>query len=203
MTTPTARLARQLSHPTGRTGRTVVRVLNRLNRAENAAAVAALEVRPGDRALDLGFGGGVGLTELLGTRAASVCGVELSQDAIACARRRFAAELGSGRLRLARGCAGALPFPAASFDRVVTVNTLYFWSDPAAGVREIARVLAPGGRLVVGIRPSEEMRGPLFAEGFRRFSGEELEELLRALDPAARVERAEGGLLGIADRAPQ
>jgi SAM-dependent methyltransferase len=50
------------------------------------------------------------------------------------------------------GDVAALPFRARSFDRAMTVNALYYWPDLIAGLREIARVLKPRGKLAVGFR---------------------------------------------------
>ncbi|HEX8205545.1 MAG TPA: hypothetical protein VF587_05750, partial [Solirubrobacteraceae bacterium] len=55
------RLAAQLRRPSGASGRVLAAMLNRRNRATNERAVALLEVGPSHRALDVGFGGGVGL----------------------------------------------------------------------------------------------------------------------------------------------
>ena len=54
-----AALSRQLSHPSGATGKVVARVMNRGNRKLNDNAIARLDVQPGARVLDLGFGGGL------------------------------------------------------------------------------------------------------------------------------------------------
>jgi arsenite methyltransferase len=172
------RLGRHLGQPEGRLGRAVMRLLNRANRGENREAVDALALRRGDRVLDLGFGGGVGLVTLLRTPASLVVGVERSRDQLAVARRRFASELAAGRLALAEGSAAALPYPDASFDAVLTVNTLQFWPDAAAGAREVARVLAPGGRLSLVVPTPEALRSPLFS-GVTAHDEGQLEALLR------------------------
>jgi SAM-dependent methyltransferase len=51
----------------------------------------------------------------------------------------------------------ALPLEDASVDRALTVNTVYFWPDLEPGLREIHRVLASGGRVVIGIRDGSVM----------------------------------------------
>ena len=72
-----AGLARQLGHPSGLRGRVVGAMLNRRNRAVVVKAVAALELSGTETALDIGFGGGLGL-ELMLRQAATVHGVDIS-----------------------------------------------------------------------------------------------------------------------------
>jgi len=54
--------------------------------------------------------------------------------------------------------AEALPFEEGRFDKAVSVNSLYFWPDPAAAFAELGRVLGPGGKLVLCFEPPEELR---------------------------------------------
>jgi arsenite methyltransferase len=106
-----ARLARQLGHPSGIHGKVIARGLNKGNRNVVLAAVAASEVRPGQSAADLGFGGGVGLRALLDEVGPSghVHGVEISATMLQGARRRFAGDIAGGRLTLSPGDLTALP----------------------------------------------------------------------------------------------
>lgn len=196
------RLASQLGHPRGVAGRVVAASLNRRNRGINAAAIEAAQVAPGARTLDIGFGGGVGLAALLASPTGAVTGVELSSDMVASARRRFADQIAGGRLSVVQSSVSELPFPDASFDCIVTVNTLYFWPDPQAGAREMSRVLAPGGRLVVAIVPERYLtKRKLDQHGFRTYGEAELSELLRTakLDHVS-VERTSDAILGIGSK---
>ena len=105
------------------------------------------ELAPRARLLDVGCGGGQLLTRLSERRPdLELTGVDLSPAQIA--RGRIRAR-GRG-IAFVEGSALALPFDDASFDAVVSVASLKHWPDAAAGLRECARVLRPGGRLVVG-----------------------------------------------------
>ncbi|HEX2212216.1 MAG TPA: methyltransferase domain-containing protein [Mycobacterium sp.] len=164
-----AATARQLGRPHGPFGLVVARKLNRSNERAIVAAVDATGAGPGAVVADVGFGGGVGLRMLLDRvgRAGAVHGVEVADTMLRRARRGFAADIAAGRLRLHRGSLTALPFDDASLDVAVTVNTLYFVSDLEAACAELARVIRPGGRVVIGIGDPDVMRhAPFTAYGF-------------------------------------
>lgn len=152
-----AAISRQLSRPSGRAGRAVAALMNRGNRGLNARAIALLDVRPGHRVLDLGFGGGLTFSPLL-TAGAIVVGVDRADDMVRAAQERHRDDVAAGRLSLAPGEVRSLPLDDASVDRVLTVNTVYFWPDLGVAFAEIRRVLAPGGRLVIGVRDGSVMR---------------------------------------------
>jgi SAM-dependent methyltransferase len=101
----------------------------------------------GLRILDVGCGDGV-LDTRLAQAGARVTGLDASADMIAAARHR--AKAAGVDVDLVEGDAGNLPFSAGRFDCVVSVATLCFVDDPRATIREIVRVLKPGGRLILG-----------------------------------------------------
>ena len=101
----------------------------------------------GLRILDVGCGDGL-LTTRLTKDGARVTGIDASADMIAAARRR--AKAAGVEIDLVEGDAGDLPFPAGHFDCVVSVATLCFVDEPRSTIREMVRVLKPGGRLILG-----------------------------------------------------
>jgi arsenite methyltransferase len=149
-------IAGQFAHPHGRGASLIAPVLNIVNRATNRAVVDILDPVPGDEVVDLGFGGGVAVKLLLERLKPNgrVIAVEPSPEIRRRAERRFRRALRVGALEIADGSASSMPLGAASVDGLVTVNTTYFWDDIAAGIEECRRVLRPGGRLVIGVRPS-------------------------------------------------
>jgi SAM-dependent methyltransferase len=101
----------------------------------------------GRRVLDAGCGDGA-LVCAAASRGAEVTGIDLDPAMLATARSRAVAA--GLQARFLEGRVERLPFPDASFDVVASVTVLCFVLDAAGGVREMARVLRPGGRLVLG-----------------------------------------------------
>lgn len=152
-------VASQLAKPQGRVGRYVFApLLNRVNKGMNAAVLKVMRLGPQDRVLEIGFGGAAMLRAILAGPAASVHGLDLSLDMVRQARSRLTRELDSGRLELVAGTAEQLPYEDGSIDVVCAVNVIYFWPEPALAVREIHRVLSPGGRVVFGHAGLEDMK---------------------------------------------
>ena len=86
--------------------------------------------------------------------------VDTSAEMVRHARRRtphVRALDRAGRLDVRWARAEALPFPADSFDAAISVNVVYFWRPPLAGLEELHRVLRPGGRLVLAAEAPEEL----------------------------------------------
>ena len=122
-------------------------MLNIVNQPINRWTVANLELTGTEEILDVGFGGGIGLG-LVRSRLTTghVVGLDISDEMVERAAERFA---GDDKIRVLRGNVSSLPFPDATFDRAYTVNSVFFWPDPVAGIAEIHRVLRPGGLAVI------------------------------------------------------
>jgi demethylmenaquinone methyltransferase / 2-methoxy-6-polyprenyl-1,4-benzoquinol methylase len=136
-----------------------------IDRAWRREAVAAVAVGAPQRVLDVATGtGDVALLLARALPGATVTGVDFSEPMLALARQKAARAAGAeladaGRLRFALADAGrlrfqhadalALPFPDASFDAVTVAYGVRNFADVAAGLREMRRVLVPGGRIAV------------------------------------------------------
>jgi SAM-dependent methyltransferase len=188
----------QLSRPAGPLGRVVARLMNRGNGALNARAIEVLDVTAGSRVLDLGFGGGLTFGPLL-ARGASVIGVDRAEDMVQAATARHEEDVVAGRLTVRTGEVDGLPLDDDAVDRVLTVNTVYFWPDLGPALSEVRRVLAPGGRLVIGIRDGSVMR-QVSPEVFTLRTPDELRAALEAAGFSdVRVRSAEDGKTHLID----
>jgi ubiquinone/menaquinone biosynthesis C-methylase UbiE len=117
----------------------------RYTAATTRETLVRLALQPGERLLDLGCGTGALLRELAVRGAPDrLSGVDLSPAMVALARARLPAAV-----RLAVADAAALPFPAGSFDVVVSSSSFHFWPRPDRVLGELRRILAADGRLAI------------------------------------------------------
>jgi demethylmenaquinone methyltransferase/2-methoxy-6-polyprenyl-1,4-benzoquinol methylase len=110
------------------------------------ALVCAVEPAAGERVLDVATGTGMVAAELLRRADCSVVGIDQSPEMLAAARARFAT-VAPSRVELVEGQAEALPFALESFDALTFTYLLRYVDDPRATMRELARVVRPGGRV--------------------------------------------------------
>ncbi|MFZ6048583.1 methyltransferase domain-containing protein [Pseudomonas sp. CR3202] len=157
--------------------------------------VAEAGIVPGERVLDVACGTGVlacAAAERVGP-GGSVVGLDPNPQMLAVARRT------SGAIEWVDGRAESLPFADDSFDAVVSQFGMMFFDDPPAALREMLRVLKPGGRLAVAVCDALE-HSPGYAalaEVLQRLFGEKVANAFRAPFVLGDVER----LLGFCDQA--
>jgi demethylmenaquinone methyltransferase/2-methoxy-6-polyprenyl-1,4-benzoquinol methylase len=111
------------------------------------ALVRAVAPAAGERVLDVATGTGMVAGELLARSGCSVVGIDQSPEMLSAARGRFAGHHDRDRVELIEGEAEALPFADASFDALTFTYLLRYVDDPRATMRELARVVRPGGRI--------------------------------------------------------
>jgi ubiquinone/menaquinone biosynthesis C-methylase UbiE len=147
-------LLRMFGRPQGVLGRLGGIIMARMNRNLAGRTIALLDVQPHDRVLEIGFGPGVGIELLSGVVSSGhVAGVDVSEEMVEQARMRNVEAIQRGKVELRRGSVEALPFAPEMFDKAMAINAMQVWPDAVAGLREIWRVLKPGGRVTLGFTP--------------------------------------------------
>ncbi len=112
------------------------------------ALVDAIAAAPGQRVLDVATGTGLVAFTLAQSSGCEVVGLDQSEPMLTEARRRLALRPGlEHRVRFMSGEAERLPFADGEFDALTFTYLLRYVDDPAATMRELARVLRPGGRI--------------------------------------------------------
>ena len=143
----------QFRLPSGPLGHLAGWMMTRSNAGLADWGVDALRVVPGETVLEIGAGPGVGLVRLAQAGAGRVIGIDPSGVMLQHARRRIEASGLGDRIELLEGAAERLPLPDGSVDAILAVNSVPFWTDPAAGLAEARRVLRAGGRIVTVLLP--------------------------------------------------
>ncbi|MDR0777837.1 MAG: class I SAM-dependent methyltransferase [Methanomassiliicoccaceae archaeon] len=165
---------RQFARPHGLGGKIATFVMNRMNTAMYDAVYE--NISEGGHILDIGFGNGFTLEQLLKIFNGTFYGIDISGDMIRSATKRNRKAIQSGRLTLAEGSADAIPF-TQEFDCIYTVNTIYFWPDLDAGFREIRAKLITGG-IFLNVFYTKEMLDKLRSadRGYNKYTPEELKK---------------------------
>jgi SAM-dependent methyltransferase len=167
----------QAHHPRGRAGRvTAWEMAHRpSNRQRNRWVVSLLDMQPSDQVLEIGFGPGLAIAELVRVGAGHVYGIDHSGVMLRQAARRNAAAIRAGRVTLVRASVDQLPAALdGPFHAILAVNSLAFWPAPAQRLAELRRRLAPGGRMAIASQP----RCPGATADTSRSAAREIEDLL-------------------------
>ncbi|TNE60750.1 MAG: class I SAM-dependent methyltransferase [Bacteroidetes bacterium] len=107
----------------------------------------------GKTLLDVGCGIGAALATAQAAGASGMAGIDLSEDMIGIARTHLP------DADLMVGTADRLPWPDNTFDLAISVEAMYYFHDPVAGLKEICRVLKPGGHFISAIEYFQENAG--------------------------------------------
>jgi ubiquinone/menaquinone biosynthesis C-methylase UbiE len=139
---------RQVKKPTRFVGRLFARLMNTSHAPLTDWALTHLEIGEDATVLDVGCGGGRTI-EKLAAKAAKVYGIDYAAGSVAESRAHNQRLIAQGRVFVERASVSQLPFAGNFFDVVTAIETQYYWPEVEAGMREILRVLKPGGRLMV------------------------------------------------------
>ncbi|HZE88641.1 MAG TPA: class I SAM-dependent methyltransferase [Verrucomicrobiae bacterium] len=164
----------QCRRPTGWIGRFVLWSMNARHARSTDWGLSHVSIRPGDTILDVGCGGGRTIHKLAGLATEGrLHGLDHSEESVAASRRTNARLVREGRVEIGEGSVSRLPYPDGTFDLVTGVETHFFWPDLPADMREVLRVLKPGGTLLL---VAEIYRGGSHESRIRRF-GDRLTEI--------------------------
>lgn len=163
-----------------------------------------LSVGKSDTILDVGCGGGRTVSKLAGMASeGKVYGVDYSEASVAASKKMNAREIAAGRVEIIQGSVSALPFGDGVFDLATGVETHFFWPDLPGDLREVLRVVKPGGRLllIAEVYAGMKTRAAKMIEermprlGLRLLTVDEHRELLEGagfVDVQVKVEEAKG-----------
>jgi SAM-dependent methyltransferase len=140
----------QCRKPTGWLGRVMVRTMNRSHSNLTSWGLEHVQVGKHDAVLDVGCGGGQTVHRLAHMAdLGKVHGVDYAEASVAASQAFNRAAVESGRVEIQRAAVSHLPFPNEVFNLVTAVETHYYWPDLPGDMREIYRVLKPGGSVLI------------------------------------------------------
>lgn len=181
----------QLSCPSGEEGKAMGHRMNERNRSMIIETVVALELQSSDKILELGMGN-AGHLKLLHQQASDLhyTGLEVSLTMLREAehQKRELSLPEHTQFGLYNG--EDILFPAASFDKVLSINTIYFWDQPIVLLQEIRRVLSPNRVIAITFAHKSFMSQlPFVGDRFQLYEPPDLRQLIAQAGLSVREER--------------
>ena len=167
------------ANPQGRMGRAMLRFMNLCHAPLTNWGLSLIDFQDGWTMLDIGCGGGATLRRLLKrSKGSQVYGIDISQESVekAC---KFNAEWLNKRVFVSQGSANKLPYADRKFDLVTAVETVYFWPELPACMKEVGRVLKSGGSFAIMVEVVDsDSKWTDLCEGMTAYSPEQLKKML-------------------------
>ncbi|TDE15464.1 class I SAM-dependent methyltransferase [Dyadobacter psychrotolerans] len=171
--TDLAAIAGQLANPTGEGGIKTGEMMNLSNNGMIATTIALLSIQEGNRVLEIGPGNGNHVSELMKLYEITYTGVDISLTMIEEASRRYSEDVLKGNVNFILSDGNQLPFQSDFFDKIFTVNTIYFWKDPVKYASEIYRILKTDGTFNLALATKSFMKKlPFTKYGFQLYDKE-------------------------------
>lgn len=175
-------LAAQLARPQGNIGNEVAKNMFETNIGMIQHSIESLSVQSGVQILEIGHGNGEHLQQLLESDASLLYyGLEISDLMHQHAQSVNQELIQQKRAEFIQYDGNILPFEAATFDRIFSVNTIYFWKNPQEFMQELYRVLQPGGILCLTFALKDFMQKlPFVQYGFQLYNIQDVDALAKS-----------------------
>jgi len=171
----------QFGKPTGFLGRLLAKGMAWGHRDFYKNTAKALDLRDDDKYLEIGFGSGLFIKKYA-SHVARIAGLDYSEDMVNLATSINENLIKSGKAEFVQGNVLSLPWKNDEFSVVVAIETFFFWPEPLKSLKEIFRVLAPGGRLVIEMAfnkdDGQDHTKQVKKHEMKLYSAEEMKQLL-------------------------
>jgi len=136
--------------PVGEAGKIMVNRMNESHADMTAWALGYGEFKEDDTVLDVGCGGGAALARIEPKIVSGhLTGIDYSPVSVEESQKLNAEAVAAGKMDILEASVSDLPFEDGAFTKIITVESYYFWPDINHDMKEIFRVLKPGGRLLL------------------------------------------------------
>lgn len=168
-------ITKQFSNPKGFGGSLISLIMNRQNSPLYYETIKLLSLLESDSVLDIGCGNGYVLNLMAQKCKATYTGIDTSSSIIETANRRNRIFVKNKKMSFSCQDVSNMAFICGDFSKVYTINTVYFWSDPAKSMSEICRVLKHNGVFINTLYSNETLsRFSHTQSGYKRYTTEEL-----------------------------
>ena len=162
---------KQFSHPKGSLGKLAGFIMSKENQKLNKWAIGCLDIQRGDQVLEIGYGSGYSMQQMLnGDKNVFVDGADASEAMAQSAEKRLKPFIENDRARVMIGKAESLYLPENHYNKMLSVNNFTIWDDPERALGNLYASLKEGGRIVIMMQPREEQASP----NMTRMMGEEI-----------------------------
>lgn len=136
--------------PEGEAGAEMLKRMNESHYKVTGWALGNWRIKESDRILDIGCGGGMTLKRMSKKiTTGHLTGVDYSEISVEESLKMNVTDVKSGKMDIVSGSVESLPFDDNSFDKIITVESFYFWPNPKENLKEVLRVLKPNGRFLL------------------------------------------------------
>jgi ubiquinone/menaquinone biosynthesis C-methylase UbiE len=166
-------------NPNGIGGKISTKIMNIINQKQYNTVLNNIQMEPNQSILDIGFGNGYLINKLLKQNIPiKIYGIEISNDMIGKVGNRNKKYINNGILKLFLENINKTSFENNKFDKIYTVNTIYFWQGLEKCFSEIKRIIKPDGIFMNVIYTKEYLNKIIYTQyGFNKYNLEEMERI--------------------------
>jgi len=172
----------QFAKPTGFFGKMLAKGMARGHKKFYKNALKAINPKKDDEYLEIGFGSGLFIKKHM-SHVSKIAGIDHSEDMVKLASKFNKELVESGKAEFKHGSASSLPWADNEFTIVVAIEVFFFFNETDKILKEIFRVLKPGGRLIIEMAYNKDdgvdHKRIIKKMNLKLYSGEEMKELLK------------------------
>lgn len=151
-------IAHQFRKPVGFFGAIVGKLMAKGNLSAITETIKRLEISDNDTILEIGYGPGLGISEILSNNLkCTMKGIDFSDLMYKTASKRNSTFIQNKRLKLLKGDFLSFELPAGSFSKVFGVNVIYFWPDLSVAANKIKHILKPSGKAILYMSHKDDL----------------------------------------------